>query len=150
MKFGLEITTNMKALSKEIEEQIEKEALELLIEAVETSIERVRRKQLKQPYQDHTGNLLSSTGFIIYKDGKVVHKNFKESPIGSDKATGLEEGLKAALSVLRESVGWGVVMVAGMDYASHVESKKYTVILEATTDIDDFITESFRKFGIIE
>lgn len=150
MKLGFEITTDMNALSKEIEKEIEKEALNLLIEAIETSVERVRKKQLNQPYQDHTGNLLSSTGFIIYKDGKVVHKNFKESPIGTDKLTGLEEGLKAALSELRESTGWGVVMVAGMDYASHVESKEYTVILDATTDIDDFITESFRKFGIIE
>lgn len=150
MKFGFEITTDMKTLSREIEMEIERETLELLIEAIETSIERVRKKQLNQPYEDHTGNLLSSTGFIIYKDGKVVHKNFKESPVGTDKTTGLEEGLKAALSELRESTGWGVVMVAGMEYASWVESKNYTVILEATTDIDDFITESFRKFGIIE
>lgn len=150
MNIGLHITTDMKALMQEVEKEIEKEALKLLIEAVEYTVDKVRKKQVEQPYQDHTGNLYSSTGFIIYKDGKVLHENFKESPIGTDNKTGLAEGLKVALAQLRESTGWGVVMVAGMEYASWVESNNFTVLLDATTDLDRYLTESLQKFEIIE
>jgi len=59
MDIGLKISSDMNALMKEVEKEIEKEALKLLIEAVESAVNRVREKQLKQPYQDHTGNLLS-------------------------------------------------------------------------------------------
>jgi len=62
----------------------------------------------------------------------------------------LAEGLKVALAELRESRGWGVVMVAGMEYASWVESKGFTVLREAKNDLNVYLDEAFKKFGIIE
>ena len=36
-------------------------------------------------YKDQTGNLRSSIGYIIAKDGEVVTENFKEGDKGTDK-----------------------------------------------------------------
>lgn len=38
-------------------------------------------------YKDQTGNLRSSIGYIIAKDGEVVTENFKEGDKGTDKTT---------------------------------------------------------------
>lgn len=150
MKIGLEITTDMKSLSISIEKEIESQTIQHLSKILNRAIELVRTKMLNKSYEDHTGNLNSSTGFIIYKDGKVVHKDFRESVIGTDKATGLKEGLTSALSELRESKGWGVVFVSGMEYASWVESRGFEVLSGTEGKIDTYLKEAFAEFETIE
>src|SRR5690606_28032911 len=143
MKIGFEITTDMKALSVQIEKEIENQTIKHLSKILHKAIELVRTKMLNTAYQDHTGNLNSSTGFIIYKDGKVVHKDFRESDIGTDKVSGLKEGLNIALNELRESKGWGVVLVSGMEYASWVESRGFEVLRGTQGKIDEYLKEAF-------
>jgi len=150
MKIGFEITTDMKALSVQIEKEIENQTIKHLSKILHRAIELVRTKMLNTAYQDHTGNLNSSTGFIIYKDGKVVHKDFRESDIGTDKVTGLKEGLNIALNELRESKGWGVVLVSGMEYASWVESRGFEVLRGTQGKIDVYLKEAFAEFETIE
>jgi len=152
MKIGVHITTDMKALMQEVEKEIEKETLKHLSAVLERGVELVRNKISKggDHYQDHTGNLRSSTGFIITKDGKVVHTSFKESPVGTDKQTGLKEGLKAALDELRPSKGYGVVLVSGMEYASWVESKGFDVLKGAYIGLEKTLQQAFNEIGAIE
>ncbi len=140
----------MKALSVQIEKEIENQTIKHLSKILHRAIELVRTKMLNTAYQDHTGNLNSSTGFIIYKDGKVVHKDFRESDIGTDKVTGLKEGLNIALNELRESKGWGVVLVSGMEYASWVESRGFEVLRGTQGKIDVYLKEAFAEFETIE
>ncbi|WP_141202128.1 hypothetical protein [Sphingobacterium cellulitidis] len=140
----------MKSLSVAIEKEIENQTIQHLSKILNRAIELVRTKMLNKSYQDHTGNLNSSTGFIIYKDGKVVHKDFRESAIGTDKATGLKEGLNVALSVLRGSKGWGVVFASGMEYASWVESRGFEVLRGTQGNIDVLLKEAFEEFETIE
>ncbi len=149
MKIGLEIVTDMNVLAQEIQKEIDAETLKHLIKVLSVGVEKVRKKMETKPYEDHTGNLNSSTGFIIYRDGKVVHRDFRESDKGTDKTTGLKEGLSLALAELRESSGWGVVLMSGMDYASWVQGKGYDVLLSATTNLDSILKESFEEIGII-
>ncbi|SMG32249.1 hypothetical protein [Sphingobacterium psychroaquaticum] len=152
MNIGLQITTDMNALMKEVEKEIEKETIKHLSAVLERSVELVRNKISEggDAYQDHTGNLRSSTGFIITKDGKVVHKSFKESPVGTDKQTGLSEGLKSALSELRPSQGYAVVLVSGMEYASWVQSKGFDVLRGAYMGLDQILQQAFNEIGTIE
>lgn len=149
MKIGFEIVTDMKQLGAEIQREIDSETLKHLSRVLNVAIEKVRKKMEGVPYQDHTGNLNSSTGFIIYKDGKVVHQDFRESAKGTDKATGLKEGLSLALAELRESSGWGVVLMSGMEYASWVESRGFDVLLGATVNLDSILKEAFNEIGMI-
>lgn len=150
MKIGIEVITDTKALSMEIEKEIENQTVQHLSKVLHRAIELVRTKMLNKSYQDHTGNLNSSTGFIIYKDGKVVHKDFRESVIGTDKLTGIKKGLDIAMSELRESKGWGILFVSGMEYASWVESRGFEVLRGTQGKIDTYLKEAFAEFETIE
>jgi hypothetical protein len=87
----------------------------------------VREARGMDTYLDHTGNLRSSIGYLILKHGNIHEKNFEETGQGTDKATGVDRGLEYAKSI-GSHARWGFVGVAGMNYATAVESKGYDVI----------------------
>lgn len=150
MRFGLQIVTDMKSLAREVEKEIEKETIKHLSKVLHRAVELVRKKMLNVAYQDHTGNLNSSTGFIIYKDGRVVHEDFRLSSKGTDKETGLKVGREVAFSVSRESKGWGIVLVSGMEYASWVQGRGYEVVAGVAANLDAALKQAFAEFGTIE
>jgi len=91
-------------------------------------------------YKDQTGNLRSSIGYFVLKDGAII----------SQKFSGNQEGIIEAVSVLGEipnKQGYQLVGVAGMVYASSVESKGYNVMSSqkevALIDLNDRL----RKFA---
>ena len=51
----------------------------------------VKIARKKGNYQDHTGNLRSSIGYVIVKDGDILTENYKQSTSGTDKQTGIRE-----------------------------------------------------------
>lgn len=75
----------------------------------------------KGDYLNHTNNLRSSIGYFLLKDGQVIQMNIE----------GTGDGRNAAMEVissLPNKGGYQLVGVAGMYYASYVESKGYNVI----------------------
>lgn len=78
-------------------------------------------------FKDWTGNLRSSIGFVVSNNGKILHKDFEPSAKGTDKKTGMQHGLSFAKSLV-PAKGISLIVVAGEDYASYVESKGYDVI----------------------
>ena len=84
----------------------------------------VKIARKKGNYQDHTGNLRSSIGYVIVKDGDILTENYKLSDKkGSDKHTGLREA-KRLVSELASVYpdGWVLIGVAAMPYAVYVEA----------------------------
>ena len=78
-------------------------------------------------YRDQTGNLRASIGFIIAIDGNVVHEDWSGDP------EGISQGKKTAQTVLNSSkTGIVLIGVAGMQYASAVESRGLDVITGGT------------------
>lgn len=97
-------------------------------------------------YKDQTGNLRSSIGYLIAKDGKVVAENFKESDKGSDKSTGKFKGNRLAVEVsLSHKGGYVLVGVAGMEYAAAVEAKGYEVVSGANTQCEKYLKEVVKS-----
>lgn len=80
-------------------------------------------------FNDQTGNLRSSIGYIIVYDGKIVRENFDHGggPIGQKEGRDFAE-YQAALN----PTGWALITVAGMEYAAFVEAKGYDVITGST------------------
>ncbi|MFV0536836.1 MAG: hypothetical protein ACK5M3_05610 [Dysgonomonas sp.] len=76
-------------------------------------------------YIDQTGNLRSSIGYVILKDGVIASENVKASSRGSDKSTGTREA-KQFINELAAKFDKGIVLivVAGMNYASLVETRR--------------------------
>ncbi|MBB2148809.1 hypothetical protein [Pedobacter gandavensis] len=97
-------------------------------------------------FNDDTGNLRSSIGFILMYDGEVVHQDFQLSPRGSDKNSGLNNGIAYANKLGKEySSGWAIITVAGMEYASWVEALGYDVITGSTLGAEQKLEKAFRN-----
>ncbi len=96
------------------------------------------REQLQEhamgTYKDITANLRNSIGYYIFFDGKSVFQN----PVSGEYAGPKTEGRLSKSEIeginteaIRDIVnprGFQLIAVAGMNYASHVESKGYNVI----------------------
>lgn len=87
----------------------------------------VANARISGNYMDHTGNLRSSIGYVILKNGLQL--------IGSDwvQVRQGKDGVKAGQDLLGEMAkkyptGLVLICVAGMEYAAAVESKGYDVI----------------------
>ena len=73
-------------------------------------------------YQDQTGNLRSSIGYALFKDGQMLERSF---PGGDVTGSGGTLAKWVANSYKR---GYLLVVVAGMFYAQYVEAKSYDVL----------------------
>jgi len=95
-------------------------------------------------FEDQTGNLRASIGYVIVKDGKVVKYDFNSSKVGTE---GAQIGLKHAKKLASEfSQGWVLIGVAGMDYAAAVESKGFEVISTSSVAVARRLRERIIEF----
>lgn len=98
-------------------------------------------------YTDRTGNLRSSIGYIILKDGVQVEEKFP-----GEKAGGKSKGLQVAIDASSKfPKGIVLIVVAGMDYAAAVESRNYDVLtassITAEADLLKGLQELKTKLG---
>nr|DAX83391.1 MAG TPA: hypothetical protein [Caudoviricetes sp.] len=97
-------------------------------------------------YKDQTGNLRSSIGYIIAKDGEVVKENFVESDKGTDKTTGKYKGRRLAEKVsLSHANGYVLVGVAGMEYAAALEAEGYEVASGANAQCEKYLRDALKS-----
>lgn len=125
-------------------DRAEERIYRLLQRAVEEFVKIARKKG---NYQDRTGNLRSSIGYVIIKDGDILTENYEQSTSGTDKQTGIREA-KRLVSELASvySDGWVLVGVAAMPYAVYVEAiDNLDVISVATDHTEDWIKKQSRK-----
>ena len=78
----------------------------------------------RRTYHDVTGNLRSSIGYVVATNSKVEANNFAGTGEGQSEGKGLAYNLKNGKGVV-------LVGVAGMEYASEVESRGLDVITGA-------------------
>lgn len=113
-----------------------------------TGEEFVKIARLEGDYIDHTGNLRSSIGYVIVKDGSIVGKNFQVSEqSGTDKQTGKREGEQLAMDLVSLfPKGYVLIGVAGMKYAVFVEAmENKDVLTNAANKANDFIKAHSRR-----
>lgn len=111
-----------------------------------TGEEFVKYARLKGNYQDHTGNLRSSIGYAVIKDGKPMVSNVQKSGKGTDRSTGMEEATRLIQDLAAVYTnGYVLVGFAGMRYALYVEGhKNLDVISGASLRAEDFIRTTSR------
>lgn len=142
--------------------QVEQYYISRLAEAGEAAI---AEAVTKGRYQNITGNLRSSIGYVIGYDGKVIreggfHKvqghgeNYQRVTFTTrngkkvdfwakgkfgDGSEGSRKGLELARSVIAKTKGYSFVIVAGMEYASYVNSKGYDVMDSAKLELKKIV-----------
>ena len=97
-------------------------------------------------YKDQTGNLRSSIGYIIVKDGRVIRQSdFAVVRTGSQ---GKSEGEQFARSLASKFPdGIVLIVVAGMNYASYVSAKGYNVLDSAELLADRLVPSILKQLG---
>lgn len=122
------------------QDRAEEKILKLLMAGGEKFVAIARKNG---SYKDQTGNLRSSIGYVIAKDGEVIASNFKESDKGSDKTTGKQKGYRVAEDISLSFPGRYILIgVAGMDYAAAVEAKGHEVVTGADIQCNEYLKKA--------
>lgn len=79
-------------------------------------------------FKDQTGNLRSSIGYVIYKNGTAIISNYDQVLNGNE---GVERGRQLADDVGSQTKSLTLVVTAGMNYATYVEAKGRDVLSSA-------------------
>ena len=107
-------------------------------------------------YKDRTGNLRSSIGYVIYKNGQLAAQSSFEQGYrnvegnGKYSYNGGEVGFALAQKVAQqETAPFVLVVVAGMNYAAAVERRGYDVIEGASIEASEVAKRLVRglKYG---
>lgn len=98
-------------------------------------------------YQDHTANLRNSIGYVVSIDGQVVEENFNASKHGTEPSNEdpLKYGRTLAFEVAQSKLGISLVVVAGMRYASYVESKGRVVLTSAEQFASQYLPNLLKQ-----
>ena len=98
-------------------------------------------------YEDQTGNLRSSTGYVVVANGKVVQtSSFEVVKKGSD---GSKRGKAYALELAsRYPTGIVLICVAGKEYAAYVSARGYNVLESAELLAKKLVPEMLKKLKL--
>lgn len=98
-------------------------------------------------YRDQTGNLRSSIGYAVLRDGNVIQKNYAGKT--GEGYAGEAEGK----SFLKQKIGLapkkGLVLIvtAGMNYAEYVEAMGYNVLSSAELKAEYLVRTMLTRLG---
>lgn len=143
---GMRLTTPESEIKAYIDETIERINRAIIYNFQYVGERCVNVARQSNAYKDRTGNLRSSIGYVIVKDGKVI----SESPfqIVKDGQEGKEEGQDYAKKLAKQyPEGITLIVVAGMDYAAHVASKGKDVVDSAELLADRLVPQFLSQLG---
>ena len=105
-------------------------------------------------YTDQTGNLRSSIGYVIVKDGQILTgSGFNTIPPRVRREGDVYNGSKEGQSLAKEIAskykrGIALIVVAGMNYAAYVEAKGFDVLASSEMLAEKIIPPMLQKLGI--
>lgn len=99
-------------------------------------------------YMDQTGNLRSSIGYVVLKDGVVVNKSkFEQVKSGKE---GKRDGASFLTELISENLkGIVLIVVAGMNYAAYVETNR-NVLMSSELLAERLVPQMLKQLGFIQ
>jgi len=114
----------------------------------EICVNHARSVPASQGFEDQTGNLRSSIGYMVFVDGVAVHGKYERVAPKNLQAGGVlngaEVGRALAERVGGDTTGVSLVVTAGMDYAVYVEAKGRDVLTSAEQLAERLLPEMIR------
>lgn len=118
---SLEVTTPIGEIQQYIEEELDRKVERLINSLSYVGEGALRIARERGSYTDRTGNLRSSTGYVIAVDGEVIARAGFKTKNG--------DGAAFAEQLARTTEGKAVLVVcAGMNYATYVSARGYDVL----------------------
>lgn len=146
---GIEQTTPNDEIDAYIQQHLER-----MERTIVKSLSYIGEKCVKQArdhaaFTDQTGNLRSSIGYVVIKEGVVVQESsFEQVKNGSE---GVQSG-KVFIHNVAAKFPRGIVLVvmAGMNYAASVEARNLNVLTSAELLAEQQIPRLMKKLGFTE
>lgn len=114
--------------------EVERQIIESLCRIGEKAVTLAKLIPPERGFTDRTGNLRSSIGYVVCKDGQPINIAFEAVKGGRE---GVSEGRRLALEVAKNHPdGYTLIVVAGMNYAVYVESKGRDVLTSAEKEAE--------------
>ncbi|MFB5946123.1 hypothetical protein [Albibacterium profundi] len=150
---GIEPTFKMTDIRKQLEKKadlIRRQIIRRLMSLGEMCIGEARTNK---GYEDQTGALTSSIGYVVVDHGKVIRLAGFEKPMTAaidstgTADDGVLEGKQLAESLANKvsTKGYALIVVAGMHYAMHVEAMGLNVIGSSELLAERQLPEMLRK-----
>lgn len=98
-------------------------------------------------YKDRTGNLRSSTGYILVRDGRVVRQS-KFDPVSGGSEGGKSGEEYARKLAMDYPDGFALIVVAGMNYAAYVSAKGRDVLDSAELLAERLVPQMLKQLGL--
>lgn len=139
--------TSINDIVKGINMQAEEQIQDLLYAFQYVGEACVKEAREQHTYKDQTGNLTSSIGYVIVRDGKVVTKSVPSKAKDGDE--GIIKGQEYLDSLAQK---WGrkgiyLIVCAGMNYAEYVEARGYVVLSSAEVKAPNITKEILTSLG---
>lgn len=119
-----EIDAAIRAANNQSEDKI----IKMLQYLGEKCVIEARDRRPELSWNDQTGNLRSSIGYVIVVGGEIrITAGFSQVLNGGE---GVNEGKNKAIEIAsKHTKGYALIVVAGMEYASYVEDMENKVVL---------------------
>lgn len=139
----IEQLTPMRDIEAYLQEQIrrrEEALVNTMAYAGETVVNDAR---VNGNYRDRTGNLRSSKGYLIVKDGTILRKG------GFGGLSGGKEGETFARKITGDfPAGIVLIVVAGMNYARYVAARGYNVLDSSEALARKIVPQLMKQLGL--
>ena len=144
------MVTPKEAIMREIEEQAERirEAIINRLSYIgEQCVNAARITSMKgKDYKDQTGNLRSSTGYVVVVNGEIVAGSSFDV-IGNGSA-GAQEGYDFAKSLASHHPSdIALIVVAGKNYADYVAARGYDVLDTAELRAEELVNQFIQELN---
>lgn len=125
---------------RQIRDQLEREVrrnIQRIIASLqyvgETVVNEIRTSHISD-WNDRSGNLRSSVGYILSVDGQPINMSGFERVDGPDREKSTEDGSESGRAYAQSLCslypkGIALIVVAGMEYAAYVEAMENKVVL---------------------
>lgn len=128
---GLKVKFNLNGVDKDIarhQKRLERIVQDVFTAEGEKLTAHIRNRSKQESWIDQTGNLRSSVGYVVTKNGaKVGSSTFQQVKDGAEGAKiGAAEAERRALE---QKADYAVSVVAGMEYAEFVEAHENKDVL---------------------
>lgn len=137
-------TTQIRAeFSSQYDKRVKQAAIDTLMYVGESCVTEARNNGR---YQDQTGNLRSSIGYVVVDNGRIVHQGASQKFM--EGTQGETEGIKYARQLAPEiSNGIALIVSAGMEYAVYVEARGLNVLSSAELLAESLTPQLLRAVG---
>lgn len=149
MMFNITQKTSLAEIDSYIRRKIEEKEIAIISALSYVGEQCVNEARDNGRYINRTGNLRSSVGYVIAKNGFVVSGGgFTQVAQGSQ---GSGEGKRFIDELVdKQKKGIYLIVVAGMKYSAYVEAKSLNVLSSAELLAESLVPSILKKLGFVK